>query len=257
MLQWATISVIEIFPCLPSNRGRISNFHDSFRKKLIFYHLNLYCIKKGKKGKRTGSSKRANLAFEKLLMDRFFAAVCTWREKRERIWSKFISQSDYLFGDCFLSRNQDTIGNLRLAGFCFPSYFKQSSNVNVGVRTTVLQCQDEKYAYHLAYDYIVLPLRLWRLHPVEKSRYKRKPSCVVVSERKIRSQFCLRLHCNPFTALVTASCREIKIEKETFLGTDNFVLSYFLTVRQDRGVYELLIAWREVKRISNLTATSK
>ena len=180
--------------------------------------------------------------------------------ERERIWSKFISQSDYLFygfGDCFLSRNQDTIGNLRLTGFRFPSYFKQSSNVNVGVRTTVLQCQDEKYAYHLAYDYIVLPLRPWRLHPVEKSRYKRKPSCVVVSERKIRSQFCLRLHCNPFTALVTASCREIKIEKETFLGTDNFVLSYFLTVRQDRGVYELLIAWREVKRISNLTATSK
>ena len=183
MLQWATISVIEIFPCLPSNRGRISNFHDSFRKKLIFYHLNLYCINKGKKGKRTGSSKRDNLAFEKLFMDRFFCVYgCVYvTRERERIWSKFISQSDYLFygfGDCFLSRNQDTIGNLRLTGFCFPSYFKQSSNVNVGVRTTVLQCQDEKYAYHLAYDYIVLPLRPWRLHPVEKSRYKRKPSCV-------------------------------------------------------------------------------
>ena len=199
MLQWATISVIEIFPCLPSNRGRISNFHDSFRKKRIFYHLNLYCIKKGKKGKRTGSSKRANLAFEKLfidrffaavctwrekekafglnlsanliiyftalatascrvdfinkgkkgkrtgsskranlafeklLMDRFFAAVCTWREKRERIWSKFISQSDYLFGDCFLSRNQDTIGNLRLAGF----FFLPTSN---RAQTTVWEC---------------------------------------------------------------------------------------------------------------------
>ena len=43
---------------------------------------------------------------------------------------------------------------------------------------------------------------------------------VVVSGRKIRSQSCVRLHCISFTALATASCHEIKIEKET-LGTDN------------------------------------
>ena len=50
---------------------------------------------------------------------------------------------------------------------------------------------------------------------------------VVVSGRKIRSLSCVRLHCISFTASATASCREIKIEKKTFSGTDNFVLNSF------------------------------
>ena len=51
VLQWAIVTVIEIFPCLPSNRWRIPNFRGFIRKKLVF-HLNLYCINKEKKRKK-------------------------------------------------------------------------------------------------------------------------------------------------------------------------------------------------------------
>ena len=148
--------------------------------------------------------KPANLAFdlEKLFIDRFFAAAREGGGLRHHTWQQENEILDQGFG-LNLSANQMA----REGGFTSSHMATGKWNFRPRIWFKFISQSDGR-------------ILTYKKNHFEKRQCGSTDCSVVVSGRKIRSQSCVRLHCISFTALATASCQEIKIEKET-LGTDN------------------------------------